>query len=664
MQSASADFKTAIAATDREIRGYLQFSNGFILSGAGGLISFKATQTAMDSERFCVGSVTSDFCEASFYNVGLENSGVSLANSYFDAYVGVVTDPSDDTTEYVCCGRFYISEITRSSATTRIVGYDIAGRLSMNYVPTVTPDPDDGYLVMDVLNDIIDQTGVNGGTHFTTYGDDVYVAQLYEGNCRQQWGWLTTLVDEDCTEWSGNREPADLGYVKGYYLGNGEADEYAIDDSVVYLDGLNVGDPFEIQSYTTGTNDNPIVSGNGVGAVGQNPYIDQATADAVFANIEDYTYTPLTIRWRGNPCLDIMDEIAVTIGEDTYLSVAMKIVTTFNGGLEQTITCYGDSEAFYELSTSPTDTKINTVSNMLKEVVQSIETADGGVITKILDTDGTWKELVIANNQDLSQATSVWRWNINGLAHSTSYTGGTYSFALDDQGRLIANVIQTGVLQDAQGHNSWNLDTGAMRITDGSIDITTNSASDDKIKLVYGNYSLSLTPSSALLTDTGNGVEAYISANGVFLYDTNLNPNVPLASLQAGSLNFFNQNASQTASYPNGVDFSNDVSVYNSRGTLTSYVCRKWGNFRFVNLIFQSDYTGTTSTEKIAELGANNAPNIDCALTCADVTSGTGYVDSYVPCKVSPNGSIFMNHATNGHRYAITGTYYCTTAGV
>lgn len=481
MQTYTQTFHDAIASTDREIRGYIKFNNTFTLRGEDGLISFKCTQNAMDNERFCVGSVTSAMCEASFFNYGMEGSGVSLANSYFDAYIGVVTDADNNTIEYVCMGRFYIAEITRSAQTTRILGYDIAGRLSMDYVPNVAADPDHGYLVMDVLNDIINQTGVNGGDPFTQYGDSTYVPQLYEGNCRSQWGWLCTMVDQAAAEYSGTRDPADLGYMRSYVVGN-SASPYAIDDSTIYMDGLSIGDRFVITSYTTGTSDNPIVVGNGSGAVGLNPYMTQAAAEAVELTIDGFAYYPVTLRWRGDPCLDIMDKLSITHGQDTYTAVVMKIETTFNGGLEQRVTCWGDSEDYYALSTSPTESQIKTVSNLVHEIQQSIETADGGVITKILDTDGTWKELVIANSQDLDQATSVWRFNINGLAHSNRYQGGTYTLAMDTQGRIVANVIQTGILQDAQGNNSWNLDTGALTITDGSINISTSNVSQDIIQ--------------------------------------------------------------------------------------------------------------------------------------------------------------------------------------
>ena len=788
MLPSSADYKTAIASTDREIRGYLQFSNGFILRGSGGLISFKSTQTAMEAERFCVGSVTSAYCEASFYNSGLDGSGVSLANSYFDAYIGVCTDEPDspdvdlktvtvyengsttvtpigkkisdmngvasvgspvtvtangveyhgtvvlngtllevnfdDATdftleqkldflvanwyiycdpiyvgdlkidvgkmcvEYVCCGRYWVSEITRTAKTTNIAGYDVAGRLSMNYVCTVTPDPDDGYLVMDVLNDIIDQTGVNGGTHFTTFGDSVYVPEIYEGNCRQQWGWLCTLArtEEDGAEWSGTRETADLGYMKAYYLGNGELNPYSMTDDVIYLDGLNVGDTFTINSFTTGTTENPIVAGNGVGVYGLNPYIDQTLANAIEANLDNFTYTPVTLHWRGDPCIDVMDKISITTGAgDTYTVVAMKITTTFNGGLEQTINCWGDSEAFYELSTSPTDSKINTVSNMLKEIAQSIETADGGVITKILDTDGSWKELVIANNQDLDQATSVWRWNINGLAHSTQYSGGTYSFALDDQGRLIANVIQTGILQDALGNNSWNLDTGALTITDGSINITTSNENNDLIQfngdsrnaqglgstfysqmtptshLVHrDNYTLSTHSATTVSVNAGSVWPLYVQSD---VY-SNVQPDEIYSTtrgvLTGTSVDFYQAvgigaEEKLVSALPNGVEFDDDVTPYNSRCTITYKKCRKFGNFRFIRLLLSSSHTGSNSP-RLASVGAGNAPQFANALTCVTYVSDSD-VGTAIPCMIGTSGGIYLKSTSSGTDYLVTGYY-------
>lgn len=598
MQSYTQEYHNAISSTDRQVFGRLDFNNslqiaggGYVIDGEGGLVSIKVTQNAMQAERYCVGSVASAMCEASFFNYALEDSGVSLANSYFDAYIGVATDTTDDigsqykshividgvvytfeadsvtlsagfsteltetpvgapvtltidgnvfhgkrmageglisagyvqfdilpestlqptlvqngamitsrwkienvpsgnhsislsvsesVVEWKVMGRFYISEVTRGKDSTRIVGYDIAGRLSMDYVPTVTADPDNGYLVMDILNDIIDQTGVNGGEHFTDYGDEYYVTELFGGTCRDEWGWLCSLIGYD-TSFTGSRSTGELGYMKGYAVPIDIA-AYEIDETTTYMDGLSLGDEFTITSFTSGTTETPIVIGNGTGLYGLNPYMDEDIATEIEAHYDGYSYYPVTLHWRGDPCLDVLDTLSITQGEDSYLAICMKIETTFNGGLEQTITCWGDSEDYYAMSTSPTQEKLNVVSDLVHDIQQAIETADGGVITKILDTDGTWKELVIANSQDLDSATSVWRFNINGLAHSNRYQGGTYTLAMDTQGRIVANVIQTGILQDAQGNNSWNLDTGALAITNGSVNITTSDETDDIIQ--------------------------------------------------------------------------------------------------------------------------------------------------------------------------------------
>lgn len=596
MQTSSADYKTAIAATDRDIRGYLKFNNTFTLNGSDGLISFKVTQNAMEAERFCVGSCTSSFCEASFFNSGLAGSGVSLANSYFDAYVGVVTDPSNDTVEYICCGRFWVSEISRGKETTKIVGYDIAGRLSVDYVPTVTAGVN-GYLVMDILNDIIDQTNINGGTHFTTYGDSTYVAEIYEGTCRQQWGWLCTLVNgANATSYTGTKDSADLGYMKEYVPGNGEVNPYSINQATTYMDGLSVGDEFTVTSFTTGTTDTPIVIGNGTGLYGLNPYLDNAAATAIETAMDNYQYYPATIHFRGDPCIDLLDELSVNDGTNTYKVVVMKIETTFNGGLEQTINCFGDSEEYYALSTSPTQSQINHVSNLVNEIQQAIETADGGVITKILDVDGTWKELVIANNQDLNSATSVWRFNINGLAHSDRYSGGTYTLAMDTQGRIVANVIQTGILQDALGKNSWNLDTGALTITDGSISITTSNTSldiiqfngDDRTPQGYGYvYNTKMQPK--VFESEGHWYTpsshqfavAKVASNitGNFIAKSGRYSNEQPTEIYAYDYAEYNANGF-TVAHSEGIgaaqvsrmslDYTNGLKFYNSSGTLTN----------------------------------------------------------------------------------------------
>lgn len=586
-------FNDAIRATDREIRGYLEFNNDSTkrMYGDDGLIQFVVHQPLMSDQRYEVGSCNSFYCEASFFNSGIP-AGVSLANSYFSANVGVKVYPSDGDTfsivpsqnftvsdntahkltgvdfsaiengveltvnvngtdytvaynlsgfyvdlgtsevyrfsksgsdwyfayvdeayipelihngtytvsvsvpayEYKNLGWFYISEISRVKETTSVVAYDVINKMAGKYVPTVTKSAS-GYLAKDILNDIIDQSGIQNGTHLTSSTFNFYVPEIVDATMRETWGWLMACAYSSTRPGSdsfGSQQSLGNAAMRSYSQAVSDQSLYnypTITDNEIYMDGLEVGDTFTISSFTTGTQENPIVKGSGVGINSPNPYITDAQATDMYNGLNGVSYTPMTLHWRGDPCIAPFDLLTISTDGNTYTLLTMNLVNTFNGGFEQTIESFGDSEAYYEMSYSPMEAKIQTNNTLIKDIAQAIETARGGVISQILDADGTWSELVIANSQDLSTATSVWRFNINGLAHSNRYSGGTYTFALDDQGRIVATLIQTGILQDALGNNYWNLDTGAFQITNGTINITTTSSTDNRVNLQYSSSS-------------------------------------------------------------------------------------------------------------------------------------------------------------------------------
>lgn len=513
MRTTSADYKSAIYATERECRGYIKFNNDStkIIRGVDGLVSITLHEQLADEERPMFGGAVSRYVEVEFFNSGLP-AGVSLANSYIDTYMGVVTKdtgtaPVDSiendtaTVEYIWNGRFYISEIDRSKLSTKVVAYDEFSKLNKQYVPTVVKGGS-GYSVDDIAEDVLTQAGFVS----TSVSLSGYVDELYEGTCRQMLSWVWGTNSLGCNLKMSRTAPTSITAITldGAWSDKDNA-ENAVTDNEIYLGGLGDGDPFTISSVTTGTEANPISVGSGTGLVGENPYLTSANANTILTNVGGITFKPMTIEFRGNPAIDTGDVLKVTSDGNSAYCWVQKMTTTFNGGIKQTIECYGDSEFYYSTEFNPTASHIKAaVSSMAQEIQHDIETADNGVITKILDLDGSWKELVIANNQDLNSATSVWRWNINGLAHSTAYSGGTYNFAVDMNGRIIANVIQTGILTDANGDNSWNLDTGAFTITNGSINITTTSETTDKIELTYANttyrWKVALAPQSIVST--------------------------------------------------------------------------------------------------------------------------------------------------------------------
>lgn len=536
MRSFSNDFYSAITAPVREIRGYLKFNNDAtkILRGVDGLISATHHAKVADQERPMFGCCCSSYCEAEFFNEGITNLGISLANSYFDLYLGVVIEDTgiapagsieDDTAtvEYIFMGRFIISEIQRGKASTKVTAYDEFGKLNVDYVPTVTKGPS-GYAVADIVGDIKTQCGFMDTT--TPSADMGYVDEIYAGTCRQVLGWvLNASYRPGCNVAMSSATATGISVLRlSSAWAYKDVSEHLIDDSVTYLDGLDSGDTFSITSVSTGTEDNPVVVGSGTGLVGENPYYDSTMATNLLTSLSGISFKPMKLEYRGNPALVIGDVMKVTAdGENAYCYV-QSLVTTFNGGLKQTIECYGDSEYHYEMSTSPTEAKIKVVSTTLQEMQERIETAKGGIITEIYDADGHHTETIIANSMDLDTATSVWRFNINGMGHSNSYQGGTYNILLDDQGRLNASMILTGIIADVAGKNSWNLDTGALTITDGSINVTTATDTESVIQLNASSGQFSNFSAFGVTIGgfgTRNRVLELSSSLGIRFYDDN-----------------------------------------------------------------------------------------------------------------------------------------------
>ena len=82
--------------------------------------------------------------------------------------------------------------------------------------------------------------------------------------------------------------------------------------------------------------------------------------------------------------------------------------------------------------------------------------------------------------------------------------------------------ITTGLIKDAANKNSWNLNTGTFRITEGSVNITTSSSTYDQIVLNHSNFGSAMRADGmhATLTQNGDTFESFYSA-GSFNYYKN-----------------------------------------------------------------------------------------------------------------------------------------------
>lgn len=126
------------------------------------------------------------------------------------------------------------------------------------------------------------------------------------------------------------------------------------------------------------------------------------------------------------------------------------------------------------------DTEIRqkqSLSFLQEALARSTKLIQGGLGGHVIintDGDGKPNELLIMDTDDTKTASKVLRINMNGIGFSTKGYEGPFSTAwtIDgvfnadfiNAGTIRANLIKTGLLQDQQGNNYWNLDTGEFRL--------------------------------------------------------------------------------------------------------------------------------------------------------------------------------------------------------
>jgi hypothetical protein len=265
-----------------------------------------------------------------------------------------------------------------------------------------------------------------------------------------------------------------------------------ISRSLQYMNGFTrtTDNVLTVTSIATGTSDAPIVRGegaNGVKITFENPFITPEMADNVYANVNSFTYTPCSIKWRGNPAIQTGDMVqAIDRNGVPHNVLVMSQSLKVGGGCNATIECKGKGETTSEFSNKfePVGQKIERIySTMEKAILDATNkiTGNSGGYVVLNDTnhDGKPDELLIMDAEDVPAATQVWRWNKEGLGYAFKAEGGAYNgpyrTAITADGQINADFITTGLLNadrimlgDEKLGNYIRLEDGIIRF--GSAD--------------------------------------------------------------------------------------------------------------------------------------------------------------------------------------------------
>lgn len=146
-----------------------------------------------------------------------------------------------------------------------------------------------------------------------------------------------------------------------------------------------------------------------------------------------------------------------------------------------------------------------------------ITTAMGGYVLK------TQNELFIMDSPDPETAQKVWRWNVAGLGYSETGVNGTYSIAMTNDGKIVADAITAGTMaigkiSGLQGildglQNSIDINKDNVQIAINGVNtINANGVS----RLV--NTLVTIDTAGINVSQTGSQVASLLANDGMTIY--------------------------------------------------------------------------------------------------------------------------------------------------
>jgi hypothetical protein len=513
MYSASEKYISQIISNDRTFYVRVTFNSSLVLTGAT-IQNIGLEELTNSTDVLTMGCACSNKITINLINAPTD---IDYNNASFTAEIGLlIPDKPTTYTEWVPLGEFYVSdaETTNDFKNLTLTAYDGFYKMTGKFVPTAY------------------ETTLQG-----LYDD--FRAQLYN-NCG------VVLKERTCPDYAVSVPSLDITYKQaaGYIAGcfgefarfdrNGEL-EFAwytdsgieIPRSLQYMGGFKrtTKHLLVVTSLSTGTKENPIVRGlgsNGTNINFENPYITAEMADDIFARVNNFTYTPCEVKWRGNPAV-MAGDIVTVHDKDSYPHTVLIMNRTLKvgGGCNDTIVCKGVSETKAEFSNNfeSVGQKIQRVYTTLEQSILDATNAitgnsGGYVVMRDTNVDNKPDEILIMDSEDITQATKVWRWNKEGLGYAEQAAGnaylGPYRTAITADGKINADFIVTGTLNADLIRVGDEKFGDYISITDGVIRF---GNTDDQMSLKLGNVEVDGEKTYQLAFFSGDTRIAYFSNN-------------------------------------------------------------------------------------------------------------------------------------------------------
>lgn len=493
MYSASEAYATKILSNDRTFALRITFGSSYVLTGAT-IQNVTMDEIVNSTDFLTMGCACSHKVKINLINPPMD---ISYSGLEFTAEAGLLIGNKPITYEWIPLGKFYGAEAETDNdfKNLTLTAYDGFFKMADKYNANVPENT----TLQAVYDDLKTQLYENCGIVLKERVLPEYVIENFsylDITYTQAIGYVAGCLGEFARfDRNGELELA-------WYTDNGQT----IDRLQQYMGGFKrtTDTPLTITSISTGTKEKPIVRGSGANGISinfENPYITDEMTDDIYNKINNFTYTPCQIKWRGNPAVQAGDMLQAFDKDSTpHTVLVMSQSIKLGGGCNANIECKGKSETTsdfsnkFESTSQKVERLYKTLEKSILEATNKIAGNSGGyVVIHDTNNDGKPDEILIMDMEDIPLATKVWRWNKEGLGYSYNAAGNAYSgpyrTAITADGQINADFITTGTLNAERiavetYDNVTGLLTDYMNFADGTI---TLGSGDSAIKLKLEN---------------------------------------------------------------------------------------------------------------------------------------------------------------------------------
>ncbi len=341
MYQASKKFGDAIAGSNRKFNTRLLENEKVLVE------SVKNFTITSGAEEITIGSAVASYVQAT-----IENKGIALSGKEVSLEIGVEVDGE---MEYIPMGLYTIQNPKIESNKVTFTAYDrLASRCNGAYYSKLSYPTD----AVDILAEISTMTGVAIDTSTLQRGIQINQRAIIEEGDYNEETEESEVITTYVNPFDGYTYKETIGFIAGlfgkfaicgrtgmiefrWYQGI----DYEIPSNIFYNDLQETEESFSIKRLICDNSDQTLSSGSGATGISmQNPVMTQSILDGVYNTVQGLVFTPAALRFIGDTRLDIGDIVTAVKNDGMKFTIPIiSLITSYDGGLMQTIASYGNT---------------------------------------------------------------------------------------------------------------------------------------------------------------------------------------------------------------------------------------------------------------------------------------------------------------------------------